>query len=109
MKLTFAAAGVTAGIAASIAFTPRASFASGFLIYDLSGEAIGRASAVSAESSEPAAVWFNPAQLPEIARTLAGGTGTTLPGCTKSAGIFDDANMPIVVTLDTIWAAQWPP
>jgi long-chain fatty acid transport protein len=37
--------------------------ASGFLIYDLSGEAIGRASAVSSTVSEPAAVWFNPAAL----------------------------------------------
>lgn len=37
--------------------------ANGFLIYDLSGEAIGRASAVSADPSEPAAVWFNPAGL----------------------------------------------
>ncbi len=37
--------------------------ANGFLIYDLSGEAIGRASAVSASTDEPAAVWFNPAAL----------------------------------------------
>ena len=39
---------------------PRAAHASGFLIYDLSGEAIGRGSAVSAGVTEPAAVWFNP-------------------------------------------------
>src|SRR5881394_2456090 len=38
--------------------------AGGFLIYDLSGEAIGRASAVSAATNEPAAIWFNPAALP---------------------------------------------
>jgi long-chain fatty acid transport protein len=44
------------------AAAPRA-HASGFLIYDLSGEAIGRASAVSAATAEPAAVWFNPAAL----------------------------------------------
>jgi long-chain fatty acid transport protein len=37
--------------------------ANGFLIYDLSGEAIGRASAVSASTDEPAAIWFNPAAL----------------------------------------------
>jgi long-chain fatty acid transport protein len=37
--------------------------AGGFLIYDLSAEAIGKASAVSASTSEPAAVWFNPAAL----------------------------------------------
>lgn len=41
----------------------RACRANGFLIYDLSGEAIGRASAVSASTDEPAAVWFNPAAL----------------------------------------------
>jgi long-chain fatty acid transport protein len=39
------------------------SAANGFLIYDLSGEAMGRASAVSADASEPAAGWFNPAGL----------------------------------------------
>jgi len=38
-------------------------FASGFLIYDISGEALGRASAVSADTNEPAAIWFNPASL----------------------------------------------
>jgi long-chain fatty acid transport protein len=37
--------------------------ANGFLIYDLSGEAIGRASAVAASIDEPAAVWFDPAAL----------------------------------------------
>jgi long-chain fatty acid transport protein len=37
--------------------------ANGFMIYDLSGEAIGRASAVSASTDEPAAIWFNPAAL----------------------------------------------
>jgi long-chain fatty acid transport protein len=37
--------------------------ASGFLIYDLSGDALARASAVSADVNEPAAVWFNPAAL----------------------------------------------
>jgi long-chain fatty acid transport protein len=37
--------------------------AAGFLIYDLSGEALGKASAVVASTREPAAVWFNPAAL----------------------------------------------
>jgi long-chain fatty acid transport protein len=37
--------------------------AAGFLIYDLSGEALGKASAVTASTREPAAVWFNPAAL----------------------------------------------
>jgi long-chain fatty acid transport protein len=37
--------------------------AAGFLIYDLSAEALGKGSAVSASTQEPAAVWFNPAAL----------------------------------------------
>ena len=48
----------SAGLLAS-----RSARASGFLIYDISGEAIARASAVTADSNEPAAVWFNPANL----------------------------------------------
>jgi long-chain fatty acid transport protein len=48
-------------VATTLAALP--SRASGFLIYDLSGESIGRASAVSADASEPAAGWFNPAGL----------------------------------------------
>ena len=48
--------------------------AGGFLIYDLSGQAIGRGSAVVADPNEPAAVWFNPAGL------------ATLPGIGASAG-----------------------
>lgn len=53
-----------AGIAAAfLLVAPRLCRASGFLIYDLSGDAIGRASAVTAAISEPAAIWFNPAAL----------------------------------------------
>lgn len=37
--------------------------ASGFLIYDASAEALGQASAVTASTQEPAAVWFNPGAL----------------------------------------------
>ncbi len=37
--------------------------AAGFLIYDISGEALGRASAHSASVSDASAVWFNPARL----------------------------------------------
>ena len=54
-----AAALVMVGLAAAA----RPCRASGFHIYDLSGEAVGRGSAVSASVSEPAAVWFNPAAL----------------------------------------------
>lgn len=37
--------------------------AAGFLIYDISAEALGRASAHSASVSDASAVWFNPARL----------------------------------------------
>jgi long-chain fatty acid transport protein len=37
--------------------------AAGFLIYDITGEAMARGSAVSADVDEPAAIWFNPANL----------------------------------------------
>jgi len=79
MKLSVAAPVLAAGLAAGLTLPSRAGFASGFLIYDLSGEAIGRASAVSADTSEPAAVWFNPAQLPhqEGASGSAGGVVVT--------------------------------
>jgi long-chain fatty acid transport protein len=49
--------------------------ASGFLIYDLSGEAIGRGSAVVAGTAEPAAVWFNPAALPYLSGVAASAGG----------------------------------
>jgi long-chain fatty acid transport protein len=42
---------------------PASGRAGGFLIYDLSAEALAKGSAVSASTSEPAAVWFNPAAL----------------------------------------------
>jgi long-chain fatty acid transport protein len=50
-------------LACALGFVSAPARASGFLVYDLSGEAIGRASAVSAEAREPAANWFNPAAL----------------------------------------------
>ena len=46
-----------------VAAAPGRAHAAGFLIYDLSGEALGKASAVTASTREPAAVWFNPAAL----------------------------------------------
>jgi len=55
--------------------TARPCRASGFLIYDISGEALGRASAVSADVDEPAAVWFNPANL-----AFMGGVGASVGG-----------------------------
>jgi len=52
-----------ATLAATFTLLASSARASGFLVYDLSGEAIGRASAVSADVREPAANWFNPAAL----------------------------------------------
>ena len=41
----------------------RPCLAGGFMIYDISGSALARGSAVTADDEEPAAVWFNPANL----------------------------------------------
>ena len=75
MKVTTA----TVFLAALLSFPARLCRANGFLIYDLSGNALGRASAVSASVSEPAAVWFNPAALPFLggASASAGGVLVT--------------------------------
>lgn len=41
----------------------RPAWGSGYLVYDASAEALGKASAVTASTSEPAAAWFNPGAL----------------------------------------------
>jgi long-chain fatty acid transport protein len=53
--------GLALGVLLALAAPPAR--AAGFLIYDITGEAIGQASAVSASTQEPAAVWFNPAAM----------------------------------------------
>jgi long-chain fatty acid transport protein len=65
MTKTRACLPVVAAIVATIGgvLAARPCHASGFLIYDISGEAIARGSAVTADDEEPAAVWFNPANL----------------------------------------------
>jgi long-chain fatty acid transport protein len=75
-------------LAAALALAPGVARASGFLIYDLSGEAIGRASAVTASTSEPAAVWFNPAALAFMGgvRASAGGVLVTARSSFTPAG-----------------------
>jgi long-chain fatty acid transport protein len=60
------------------ALAARPCLASGFLIYDISGEALGRASAVSADYNEPAAIWFNPANLVYMKGVHASATGVFL-------------------------------
>jgi long-chain fatty acid transport protein len=65
MKKTRASLSVAAATLVVIAgaLAARPCRAAGFLIYDISGSAIARASAVTADDEEPAAVWFNPANL----------------------------------------------
>lgn len=58
----------------------REGHAAGFLIYDLSGEAIGRASAVTASVADASAVWFNPAQL-----AFVGGSSASVGGVLVTA------------------------
>jgi len=68
--------------------------ASGFLIYDISGEAIGRASAVSADVDEPAAVFFNPANLAFMGgvHASAGGVLVTSKASFSPAGPGPDVD-----------------
>jgi len=52
---------ILVAIVATLAARP--CLAGGFMIYDISGSALARGSAVTADDEEPAAVWFNPANL----------------------------------------------
>ena len=49
--------------------------ASGYLLYDQSAEAMGRASAVSAGTREPSAIWYNPANLSYVPEWRVSATG----------------------------------
>jgi long-chain fatty acid transport protein len=60
------------------ALAARPALASGFLIYDIAGEAIARASAVTADDETPAAVWFNPANLAFMGGVSASAGGVFL-------------------------------
>jgi long-chain fatty acid transport protein len=74
MKLLFAGFALLA--ASALAVPCRAS---GFLLYDISGEALGRASAISGDVSDATAVFFNPAALAYLdgASVSAGGVFVT--------------------------------
>jgi long-chain fatty acid transport protein len=76
------AASAAAGAAALLvtALGARPALASGFLIYDLSAAALGRASAVTADTNESAAVFFNPAGL-----SFIGGHGAQAGGVLVTA------------------------
>jgi long-chain fatty acid transport protein len=69
---------VAAAVLVAGALAARPCLASGFLIYDVSGQAIGRASAVTADDPEPAAVWFNPANLAFMGGVSASAGGVFL-------------------------------
>jgi len=69
---------LSAMIVTASALAARPCRASGFLIYDISGQALARASAVSADSDEPAAVWFNPANLAFMGGVSASAGGVFL-------------------------------
>jgi long-chain fatty acid transport protein len=73
VRLLLSALIVTGG-----ALAARPCRAAGFLIYDISGNALGRASAVTADNEEPAAVWFNPANLAFMPGVSASAGGTFL-------------------------------
>jgi len=85
---------LSAAIVAGGALAARPCRASGFLIYDISGQALARASAVSADSEEPAAVWFNPANLAFMGgvSASAGGTFLTSKSTFSPAGPGDDTD-----------------
>jgi long-chain fatty acid transport protein len=69
---------LSALIVTGCALAARPCRASGFLIYDISGQALARASAVSADVDEPAAVWFNPANLAFMGGVSASAGGVFL-------------------------------
>jgi long-chain fatty acid transport protein len=66
----------SAAAAIGCALAARPCLAAGFLIYDVSGQALARGSAVSADVDEPAAVWFNPANLAFMGGVSASAGGT---------------------------------
>ena len=81
MKKTPASLSVVSVVAlvfAAATLAARPCLASGFLIYDISGSALARASAVTADDEEPAAVWFNPANL-----AFMGGVSASAGGCSS--------------------------
>jgi len=81
MTKTRAALLVFAALFAALAARP--CLAGGFLIYDISGSAIARASAVTADDEEPAAVWFNPANLAFMKGVSASAGGLFITTKTK--------------------------
>src|SRR4051812_18459315 len=77
-------AGVTAATALLVLAVPASARASGFLLYEQSAEAQGRGGAGSAGTTEPAAVWLNPAAL-AYTGPAASLTGSYLRSSTRFA------------------------
>jgi long-chain fatty acid transport protein len=84
----------SAAVAIGCALAARPCLAAGFLIYDVSGQALARGSAVSADVDEPAAVWFNPANLAFLGGVSAsvGGTFVTSKASFSPAGGGPETN-----------------
>src|SRR5512144_2871333 len=74
---------------AAALLAPARADAAGFLVYDLSAEALGKASAVSASTMEPAANWFNPAQLAFMGGYGASVGATTIVSSAKFTSAID--------------------
>jgi long-chain fatty acid transport protein len=85
---------VSAVVVIGGALAARPCLASGFLIYDISGQALARASAVSADVDEPAAVYYNPANLAFLGgvSASAGGTFVTSRASFSPAGGGPETN-----------------
>jgi len=74
----FTGAFATVLAALAVLLAPRPCRANGFLIYDISGSGMARASAVTADDEEPAAVWYNPANLAYMKGVSASAGGVFL-------------------------------
>jgi len=53
---------LSAALAAAV-LAPAAAQASGFLVYEMSGEGMAKGSAVAADATEPTALWYNPGSM----------------------------------------------
>ena len=87
------------------ALAARPCFASGFLIYDISGEAIGRGSAVTADDEEPAAVWFNPANLAFL-KGVSGSAGGVFLTDRVAVGVGAFSTFGIGITWPDDWVGR---
>jgi len=80
--------------ALGVLLAARPCLANGFLIYDISGSGMARASAVTADDEEPAAVWYNPANLAFMkgVSASAGGVFLTSKSTFSPTGVGADTS-----------------